>query len=255
MNLYLWVDLLILVFPLALSFDRKVRYVRRWPAAAASALLVGLPYAAWDSFMAARGAWAFSDRFAGAGRLLFLPLGEYLFFLVVPFACLFVSEVVRAYLPEKTVRPLRLPWIVIAAACGLAAVLCGARLYTATVLLATGIFLLLAAALAPGMLASRRFWLSMLACYLPFLLANGLLTGLPVVTYDAGTILGPRAFSIPVEDFLYSFSMIGMNFLAFRFLVQRLPGPRRTGNPPAAPRDRSHDERQEQGARENKHEE
>jgi lycopene cyclase domain-containing protein len=228
MSLYLWLDLLIAAFPIALSFDRKVRYVRRWPAALAAAALVGVPYLAWDSIMSARGAWGFTDQFAGAFRFLSLPLGEFAFFAAVPFACLFINEVVRAYVPEKNLRIGRLPWAAAAAVCAGAAFLLRARLYTATVLAAAALFFAVAAALAPDVLSRRRFWISILASYFPFLLANGLLTALPVVTYGSQAILGFRIITIPIEDFLYSFSLLGFNLLAYRLFrgpdERRAPG-------------------------------
>jgi lycopene cyclase domain-containing protein len=215
-GLYFWLDLLIIAFPVALSFDRKVRFVRRWPAALGAAGLVAVPYLAWDSLMSFQGAWGFSDRYAGTFRLFGLPPGEFVFFLAVPFACLFVHEVVRAYVPEKAARTTRLPWAAVAVICAAAAFLVRGRLYTSTVLAAVALFFAVAAALAPGSLSRRTFWLSILVSYVPFLVANGLLTALPVVTYGEGHFLGFRVVTIPVEDFLYSFSLLGFNLLAYR---------------------------------------
>ena len=64
--------------------------------------------------------------------------------------------------------------------------------------------------IAPATLRSGRFWLAMALTYVPFLAANGVLTGLPVVWYDDARILSIRAGSIPLEDFVYSFSMLAM---------------------------------------------
>lgn len=235
MGFYFWLDLVIIAFPLVLSFDRRVGFVRRWPAALASAALVGVPYLAWDSLMSRNGAWGFADRWAGTLRLLWLPPGEYAFFLAVPFACIFVHEVVRAYVPEKTARTTRLPWLITAAAIGAAAFLFRGRLYTSTVLAATALFLVCAATLAPSALSRRSFWLSILVSYAPFLLANGLLTGLPVVTYGKEAILGLRVISIPVEDFLYSFSLLGFNLLAYGMFRREQPSTSLVGPRDEAP--------------------
>jgi lycopene cyclase domain-containing protein len=62
----------------------------------------------------------------------------------------------------------------------------------------------------PATLRSRNFWVAIGLTYLPFLAANGILTGLPVVWYDDARILGVRAGSIPLEDFFYSFSMLAL---------------------------------------------
>lgn len=246
MGLYFWLDLVIIAFPVALSFDRKVRFVRRWPAALGAAGLVAVPYLAWDSLMSIRGAWGFSDRYAGTFRLFGLPPGEFAFFLAVPFACLFVYEVVRAYVPEKTARTTRVPWFVLAVICASAAVAARGRLYTATVLAAVALFFAVAAAFAPGALARRSFWLSILVSYVPFLVANGLLTALPVVTYGEGHFLGFRVVTIPVEDFLYSFSLLGFNLLAYRLFggAGMSPSPARALDAAPLPGDGAHNVRQ-----------
>ncbi|HAE21350.1 MAG TPA: hypothetical protein DCG47_03370 [Spirochaetaceae bacterium] len=69
--------------------------------------------------------------------------------------------------------------------------------------------------LAPKSLRSRNFWLAMAITYAPFLLANGILTGKPVVLYDDKRNLGIRAGSIPIEDFVYSFAMLLLAFVLF----------------------------------------
>jgi len=214
-NLYLWIDLAILAAPLALSFDRKVHYVRWWPAVLLSALIIAAVYIPWDMLKTAYGVWGFNPRYAGRFRLLGLPAGELLFFFVVPFSCLFIYEVVRAYFREAEVRVPRWVWLGAAAACLAAALAFRQQAYTFTVMLSVAVFLTLAALLAPALLASRRFWLAMILTYVPFLLSNGLLTALPVVTYNDAENWGVRVYTIPLEDFFYSFSLLGFNLLVY----------------------------------------
>jgi lycopene cyclase domain-containing protein len=221
-SLYLVLDLAVAAFPVALSFDRRVRFFRRWPAAMLSALIVSVPFIAWDSLMSARGAWGFNPRFSGDIRILHLPPAELLFFFVVPFACIFLYEVACAYWRDGTARPRRAPWLAAAAALAALAFAAAPRMYTAGVLAAAALFFLLSAMLAPDMLASRRVWLSLLFSYLPFLAANGVLTALPVVTYAPWAILGPRVHTIPVEDFLYSLTLLGFCLMVYRVLRRRL---------------------------------
>jgi lycopene cyclase domain-containing protein len=130
--------------------------------------------------------------------------------------------------------------------CAGAAFFLRTRLYTATVLAAAALFFAIAAAFAPDALARRRFWISLLVSYVPFLLANGLLTALPVVTYGDQAILGFRVISIPIEDFLYSFSLLGFNLLAYRvFRGTGASAPAiRPRDAAPLPRDRAHHVRQ-----------
>ena len=70
-------------------------------------------------------------------------------------------------------------------------------------------------ALDPATLRSRNFWAALGLTYVPFLIANGLLTGIPIVLYDDAHNLGIRVGSIPLEDFIFSFSMMALSALAY----------------------------------------
>ena len=222
MNLYLWILVGIAAIPLALSFDKKVHYVSSWPAVFAAAGIVGAVYIGWDILKTAADVWGFVERYAGSFRFLGLPPAEILFFLVVPFSCIFIYEVVRAYFKERSVRIPRWIWFVIAAVLALLAVIFRSRVYTLTVLLSVAVFFALTAAVRPGLLGSRHFWLALLLSYVPFLIFNGLLTAIPIVVYNDLENWGIRVYTIPLEDFFYSFSLLGFNFLVFR-LLQRSP--------------------------------
>lgn len=215
MSLYLLLDLLVLSAPLLLSFDKKVAFYRRWPAVGFSILLVGSVFVLWDVGATLRGDWSFSKEYTGELRIAGLPLEEILFFVVVPYACIFVLEVVRAYFPE---REFRFPSCA-AAVLGTIFVLLGLifyRLpYTLTVFTVTGVFFFLAGLIGKEELGKRSFWLALAISYIPFVVANGVLTGMPVVLYGEGHILGIRIGTIPLEDFFYSFAMLGFNFLVF----------------------------------------
>jgi lycopene cyclase domain-containing protein len=224
MNLYLWVDLAILAIPLALSFDRKVRYVRRWPAVFASTAVVAAVFIPWDILKTAAGVWGFNLRRVGQFAFLGLPAGELLFFLVVPFSCLFIYEVVQAYFRERPVRVARWAWLLAAGGLGVLAVLFRRQVYTLTVLAAAAAVLALAALWQPDLLASFRFWLAIALTYLPFLIFNGILTSVPLVVYNEAEIWGARVYTIPVEDFFYSFSLLGSAILVYRPLRRRWAG-------------------------------
>ena len=101
------------------------------------------------------------------------------------------------------------------------AVIFRSQVYTLTVLLSVGVFFALAAVVRPGMLGSRHFWLAVLLTYVPFLIFNGLLTAVPIVIYNDAENWGIRVYTIPLEDFFYSFSLLGFNFLVFRLLRRK----------------------------------
>lgn len=203
---YLWLDLLTLLGPLALSFDRRVAYAQQW-----RYLVVGLVPAAalflgWDVWFSAAGYWAFNDAYLLGVRWLGLPLEEWLFFMVVPYATVFVYDCLWRYLPRSRMGPTSTDRVTLALIFLflLIAVWNYHRWYT------TLTFGLLAAALA-----GHRLWLGRaflphiyagwLVCQVPFFLVNGVLTALPVVTYNNQENLGIRIYTVPVEDIFYGF--------------------------------------------------
>ena len=107
---YVIIPLLCFAGPLAMSFDRRVYFIQYLPAVLIAILSVGLLYIVWDVVVIRRGHWRFNDEFVGRGRLFHLPAGEWLFFLLIPYSCLFIFEVVAAYFGEGTARP-DLAWL------------------------------------------------------------------------------------------------------------------------------------------------
>lgn len=215
MSLYTILNLSIVVPALLLSFDRRVAFWRSWPPAAVAVLVAGGVFVVWDVLVTEAGHWAFSPRWAGAGRLFGLPAGEVLFFATVPFACIFILEVSRAYFAERR-RPLpRVPLAALAAAAFAAAFFLRSRGYTFLALTSLGVALLLMAGPCRPLFSRRTTRIALLLTYLPFLVFNGIFTGLPIVTYDPSMILGPRFLSIPVEDFVYSFSLMVASYAVF----------------------------------------
>jgi lycopene cyclase domain-containing protein len=218
MDFYVLLNLIVVAFPLVLSFDRKVAFYRQWPAAFASIALVVLVFGVWDVWMTARGVWSFNPEYAGTLKILGLPPGEWLFFICVPYACIFILACVRGYIKDRTINFPRWGWLALAGIFVVAAMLFTGKTYTFTVFLSVAIALAGAAWLMPDTLTSRNFWLAMLITYLPFIVANGILTSWPVVLYDDVQNLGIRIGTIPLEDFFFSFSMLLLALVGFDYL-------------------------------------
>lgn len=219
-----WVYLALLAgtvsFPLLFSFSRRLGFGPRWKAAWTAVAAASLPFLAWDVLFTRWEVWGFNPAFVLGISLFGLPLEEILFFLCVPFACLFIYQAL-ARIPA-----LRAPSITVRLIWGVAAVLLSAaaishadRAYTLTVCLA--------AFAATAWLAYRNpSWSGILlaataAQYVPFVLVNGLLTGLPVVLYNASEINGLRIGTIPAEDFLYSFVLLALPVALYEAITRR----------------------------------
>lgn len=237
---YLLFNLLVLAGPLAMSFEPHVRYLRRWPAALGAALIMLIPFAVWDILVTGRH-WWFNPLYTSGTFIGPLPAGEWLFFITVPFASLFVWEVLRYYRPQQ--HQLRRPENTILAGTAAARVMPDqpggwsrhnrwswrrpdpalllwlllplawwlqqrGREYTALVLL---VFWLVAQAdlyLGGRILRRPQVWPYAAVLAGLMLLFNGYLTARPVVLYDPAYQLDWRVITIPVEDFLYGYSLL-----------------------------------------------
>jgi lycopene cyclase domain-containing protein len=58
------------------------------------------------------------------------------------------------------------------------------------------------------LLLQKGFWASYVIVVFFQLVTNGLLTGIPIVTYNPHRILGVRVGYAPVEDLLFGFAMV-----------------------------------------------
>lgn len=215
MSRYLLIDLVIVAGPLLFSFWRPVRYYRRWPALLFAVATAGTVYLAWDNWVTARGDWGFNPEYLLGIKIFALPLEEYLFFVVVPFSCIFIYEVLRAKTRERPVRFGRGPALALAALFFAGSAAFYPQGYTRLVLASCGLFFLAAGLFAREQLRSSRYWLYILISYAPFLIFNHLLTAPPIVFYNPDAIWGIRVISIPLEDFLYSFSMLSFYLMAY----------------------------------------
>ncbi len=66
-----------------------------------------------------------------------------------------------------------------------------------------------------------EFYIFLCAIFLMKLLVNGYLTGTGIVLYRARFILGIRVGSIPVEDFLFGFSMVTLSIIFWEYFKKR----------------------------------
>ncbi len=201
--IYLFLDVFTLLGPLALSFDRKVAFYKNWSALLPGILAAATLFIVWDVWFTDMGVWGFADPYLVGIFAFGLPLEEWLFFLVVPYACVFIYEVMSAYFPTA---PDRLWAKNLAVGLAVLLMILGimniGRWYTSVTFIGTSILLLL------NVFVFRvsylgRFWKGYAVSLVPFLLVNGVLTALPVVWYHDAENLAIRIYTIPVEDSMY----------------------------------------------------
>lgn len=200
MYLYLYLNIFTILFPLLLSFDKKVAFYKNWGSLFPAILANGLLFVAWDALFTEAGIWGFNEAYLTGIYLFNLPLEEVLFFLTVPYACVFIYDVLNAYISKDLLRPVAKPLaLALILALPLVAVFNAAALYTSITFCLLAVMHLLHLRFF-GTKYLGRFYLAYLVHLVPFLLVNGVLTYLPIVWYNDSFNLGLRIVSIPVED-------------------------------------------------------
>jgi lycopene cyclase domain-containing protein len=219
--LYLWLNIFSILGPLALSFDTRVAFYKNWKAlflAIGAMMLVFIP---WDVAFEVNGIWGFNDDYLCGIRIFHLPIEEWLFFITVPYACVFIYECVKYYLPD-ILKSIAKPFFIFLAAFLLVIALINFdRNYTffnfagASILLFVTLFWI-----KPVYLG--RFLLSFIIALVPFLLVNGVLTGTgiedQIVWYNSADILGFRIITIPIEDTVYCLFMLLLTVVVYERL-------------------------------------
>ena len=68
---------------------------------------------------------------------------------------------------------------------------------------------------------NKKFWIFWALMFILMFIVNGFLTWRPVVIYGEGFYLGIRLFTVPIEDFLFGFSLITSNIVLWEFYTQK----------------------------------
>ncbi len=218
---YLIFNLLIISGPFALSFDKKVAFYQKWKYVFPAIILTMIPFIVWDIIVTERH-WWFNEQFTTNIELAGIPLGEWLFFVTVPYATLFVWEVFAAYFKNRKIQSLYMfrkvmQYGIIA---GVILFLLGKE-YTGLVFVALGITAILDQVYQTNIYLQKRMIHLVLLNLGLTLTFNGYLTARPVVLYDVIYQLNWRIYTIPIEDFGYGVSLI----LLLVIIYEKLKGP------------------------------
>ena len=225
MSLYLWVNLLSISVPVIASFHPRIKFYRYWKFLFPAMLLAATPYIIWDVFFTKQGFWGFNPEYLSGIYLFSLPIEEWLFFITIPYACVFTHYTIQILgynleLNRKSANRLNLivlglSFIIMVAFINLA--------YTAIAMLFVIIILFIAITVNRPLLTS--YYITYIIILVPFFIVNGILTGTgienEIVWYNDTQNLGIRLGTIPIEDLSYAFSLILLNIVLFEWLAAK----------------------------------
>lgn len=214
---YLLINFLTIFFPIILSFDKRVQFFKSWKFIFPGLFITGLLFLLWDYIFTIYGVWSFNPDYVIGVYMLNLPLEEILFFVTVPFACIFIYECLNYYLKKDILK--RYSSYINSALFGfsvLMLLLYYDRVYTLITFGLLAVVLIFAEFIIKSSILSR-FYLAYLVSLIPFYIVNGILTSIPIVMYNDAENMAFRVGTIPLEDHFYSMSMLLINILLFEY--------------------------------------
>lgn len=208
--LYLLINIGTILFPFIFSFDKKVYFKQYWNSYFKAILPIAGIFIVWDMIFTKFGVWGFNDFYHLPFTILGLPIEEVLFFITIPYACTFIYKSLKAYLDFKMHKLYNHMWLLLFVFSVVIIYLNFDKLYTSTTFFYSAILFLILYKKSNNN-QPYYFW-SYIISLLPFVLVNGVLTGMftsePVVWYNNIENLGIRFFTIPLDDFSYSFNLL-----------------------------------------------
>lgn len=217
--LYLLVDFFTILIPLIFSFHPKIKFYKTGKAFFISGIIVAIIFITWDSIFVRLGVWNFNPRYVTGVYFLKLPIEEMLFFICIPFSCVFTFFCLDRFFnlawKPKTEN-------IFCLLLSLSLLITGAvfidKLYTSVTFISTALICILL-----KFVVKINWFGKAISVYavllIPFLIVNGVLTGTgleaPVVRYNNLENLGIRLLTIPLEDIFYGFELILLNLAIF----------------------------------------
>jgi lycopene cyclase domain-containing protein len=222
---YLIIDFFTVLVPLLFSFHPKNRFIANWKAIFTSILLIALPFVVWDAWFTEIGVWGFNDNYLIGLRFFDLPIEEILFFICIPYACLFTFHTITPLVkPPTKAKLVNIISFVLALLFSIISIMNTQHWYTAlTFGFLAATIILVRAFVNPKWMG--KFYLSYLILLVPFFVVNGILTGTglesPVVWYNPDEIIGFRLLTIPIEDIFYGMLLILLNVIVYESLKSK----------------------------------
>ncbi|MCT8340964.1 lycopene cyclase domain-containing protein [Flavobacteriaceae bacterium TK19130] len=220
--LYLGLNLGSFLIPFLFSFHPRLQFHKKWRSFFPAVGIMMLVFIPWDIIFTSEGFWGFNEDYITGLHVLGLPIEEWLFFICIPYACIFTYYALQELLPRLMFSE-RITSIICVSLFSVLIVTLWYyydRWYT----LVNFIYGMLLLGWVHNYNRSllQRFLPFFLIIQIPFFLVNGILTGTglpePVVWYNNTENLGIRMITIPIEDVIYNLGML----LTVLFFTEKL---------------------------------
>ncbi len=219
--LYLLINLSTISVPLIASYHPKIQFYKNHKNYFVAIAMSGLFFIGWDVVFVDKEVWGFNDAYLVGLHFLGLPIEEWLFFICIPYASLFLHYSLQLFrvnfLRFSSTLANGFTLLLFSLSIGVA-ILFYDRMYSLVNALVFAI------SLGVGFIkfkeSLKSFYSSFAVILIPFLIVNGVLTGTcldaPIVWYNPQEIIGIRFVTIPIEDFMYAFSMLFIPWMIYQ---------------------------------------
>lgn len=208
-----------ILIPFIRSFEKRVAFYSHWKHLFMGILVMMLLYIPWDIYFTRLQVWSFNYNYVLGFYFFDLPIEEWLFFIIITYCCVFIYEVVRYFFPRFH-HPLTVKFLtfVLGTITLFIALFNTDRIYTFTAMYLASVMLFWQLFIKSHRRWLSHFYLMYFIALIPFFIVNGVLTSLPVVSYNNTHNLGIRLGTIPVEDAFYFLSMMFITILVYEQL-------------------------------------
>ena len=223
---YLLINFCTIIVPFIFSFHPKIRFDRKFKGVIAASSFTAVIFILWDSYFTGQGIWGFNSNYLIGLKLGNLPFEEILFFICIPFSCLFTYYCINLFYDLRLKSEIEHLIVLIIVILSIIIIYNYTyRLYTFFTFVSLSILLLI------FKYVLQVKWLGKLliiypVLLIPFFIVNGILTGTgieePVVWYNDAENMGIRLMTIPIEDLFYGFELILVNVLLFELFNNKL---------------------------------
>ncbi len=222
---YLLINLLTVIVCFIFSFDKRIQFNKQFPAFLKASFLVAIPFIIWDIWFTKMGVWWFNTDYT-IGLIMFgLPLEEWLFFICIPFSCIFTFFCLDKFFNLNWANAYNNIIVFISViVCVVIALLHYDKTYTLVTAIITTLTLVFLHFIV------RVDWIGkasvvFLILMLGFFPVNGVLTGTglesPIVNYNPEAFLTIRLLTIPIEDAVYGYAQFLLVLYFFK-MFQKL---------------------------------
>jgi lycopene cyclase domain-containing protein len=220
--IYAFLLAIFILFPVILSYKMRDGYLKKLKYFFPAMLFAAIIFSIWDVRFTELGIWTFHPEFVSGISFRNLPVEEWLFFFAVPFFSVYFYEWLKGRgLNHKNPNLFVFISLVLLVVFGLITYFFRKELYTFFTFFLLTIYF--------GYTIFRNnfkknypnFYLSFIIALVPFLIFRGILTALPVISFDSFHIMNIHIFTVPVEDIGYFFLLHLMNVTIYEYLSEK----------------------------------